>query len=129
MSGLSRTYDQWKAHNPADEFLGPEPDREKQEDEVWSDDELPCDWDRMSGECFYCGAQIGEPCGWEGQMNNEMKFRMGMLVHEIGSAIDVLWTATVVRKWPLEQSELEDLEKAWATLGAIIEHAHQKDAA
>lgn len=63
------------------------------------------------------------------KMNNEMKFHMGMLVHEIGSAVDVLWTAIVVRKWPLDQSELEDLEKYQAQLGAIIEHARQRDAA
>lgn len=66
MSRLPRTYDQWKAHNPADEFLGPDPDVEEQEDEIWPDDELPCDWDRMSGECLYCGARLGEECGWDG---------------------------------------------------------------
>lgn len=32
----------------------------------WPDESLPCNWEHMSGECLYCGAQIGEPCGWDG---------------------------------------------------------------
>lgn len=54
------SYDTWKATNPADEWLGPEPYGEAMEDR-------PCDFEKFSGECLTCGARLGEPCelGWE----------------------------------------------------------------
>ncbi len=45
---IHRTYDQWKTTNPADEELGPEPERDPDaEYDQWRDEQMCCE------ECDY----------------------------------------------------------------------------
>lgn len=62
-------------------------------------------------------------------MSNDEEFEVGMIMHAIVSDVDHLWTMTIGQRCELNRLGLPQLEKAWATLGAIIEHAHAQEAA